>query len=227
MYNIISVSHYVQDMLAQRESSLNHRKHKHSGINPYLQRSCAFIGLLLLSPLLIAIWAIIRIESPGNPLFKQVRVGINGRRFAFYKFRSMRVSTDPKYVDVSQMKSDRDGVCNKFFNDPRITKVGKFIRKYSIDELPQLINVLKGDMLLVGPRPALVTETDQYSLRARKRLQDMPGLTGLWQVSGRADTTFEEQIELDIRYVKEKSFFNDVRILCSTIPVVLFGKGAY
>jgi lipopolysaccharide/colanic/teichoic acid biosynthesis glycosyltransferase len=227
MSNIISFSHYVQNMLAQRASTLSQKKIKHSGINPYLQRSFAFIGLLLLSPLLIAAWTIIRIESPGNPLFKQVRVGVNGRRFAFYKFRSMRVKSDPKYVDVSKMKSDRDGVCNKFFNDPRVTIVGKFIRKYSIDELPQLINVLKGDMLLIGPRPALVTETDQYSLHARKRLQGMPGLTGLWQVSGRADTTFEEQIELDIRYVKEKSFFNDMRILCATIPVVLFGKGAY
>jgi len=130
-------------------------------------------------------------------------------------------------VDVSKLKSDRDGVCNKFFNDPRVTRMGKFIRKYSIDELPQLINVVKGDMLLIGPRPALLIETDQYSMKARKRLATTPGLTGLWQVSGRANTTFEEQIELDLRYVSEKSWVCDMKILLATVPVVLFGKGAY
>jgi len=198
-----------------------------SGINHYLQRSLSFIGLCLLGPFLFLIAIFIRIESPGNPLFCQIRVGLNGRRFAFYKFRSMRVSHDPKYIDVTKMKSDRDGVCLKFFNDPRVTRIGKFLRKYSIDELPQLINVVKGDMLLIGPRPALIPETNSYSMNARTRLQTMPGLTGLWQVSGRADTSFEEQIELDIRYVSEKSWINDIRILLSTIPVVLFGKGAY
>lgn len=227
MYSINLIGHYLQGALSQKSLNTCQVKDESSGLNPYLQRGLALIGLLLLSPFLIVMWGLIRIESPGNPLFTQVRVGFNGRRFAFYKFRSMRVSTDPKYVDVSTMKSDRDGVCNKFFNDPRVTRIGKFIRKYSIDELPQLINVVKGDMLLIGPRPALVSETDQYSLHARKRLVSMPGLTGLWQVSGRADTTFEEQIELDIHYIKEKSWVNDLRILLSTVPVVLFGKGAY
>lgn len=197
------------------------------GLSPLFQRFCAMVGLFLISPLLIMVALCVALESPGSVIFKQIRVGEHGRRFNFYKFRSMRTPQDPKYVDVSQLTSDRDGVCNKFFNDPRITRVGKFIRKYSIDELPQLINVVKGDMLLIGPRPALLNETDQYSMLARKRLATMPGLTGLWQVSGRANTTFEEQIELDIRYVKEKSWINDVKILFATIPVVLFGKGAY
>lgn len=198
-----------------------------SGLHPVFQRFCAFIGLAVISPLLMLIALAIRLESPGNPFFKQTRVGLNGRRFNFYKFRSMRVSTDPKYIDVSAMKSDRDGVCNKFFNDPRVTRIGRVIRKYSIDELPQLINVMMGDMLLIGPRPALVQETDAYSMTARERLIAVPGLTGLWQVSGRADTTFEEQVALDLRYVQEQSWINDLKILLSTIPVVLFGKGAY
>lgn len=211
---------------------LNQKEHrakavKRVGLNPTFQRLVALLGLIAISPFLLLMAALIRLESPGNPFFTQTRVGLNGRRFAFYKFRSMRVSSDPKYIDVSQMKSDRDGVCNKFFNDPRVTRIGRFIRKYSIDEIPQLINVVRGDMLLIGPRPALVTETDVYSMKARKRLSTMPGLTGLWQVSGRADTTFEEQVELDIRYVEEKSWVQDLKILFATIPVVLFGKGAY
>lgn len=194
---------------------------------PLLQRFIALLGLIVMSPVLLLVALLIRLESPGNPFFSQTRVGLCGRRFSFYKFRSMRVSSDPKYVDVSKLKSDRDGVCNKFYNDPRVTKIGKIIRKYSIDELPQLWNVVKGDMVLIGPRPALTIETDQYSMKARERLTAMPGLTGLWQVSGRADTTFEEQIALDIRYVQEQSFIQDLKILLATVPVVLFGKGAY
>lgn len=197
------------------------------GLSPILQRSVALVGLILIAPALLLVAILIRLESPGNAIFKQVRVGLNGRRFDFYKFRSMRVSSDPKYVDVSRMKSNRDGVCKKFHNDPRVTGIGRFIRKYSIDELPQLINVVKGDMLLIGPRPALEAETDQYSMEAMQRLTTMPGLTGLWQVSGRADTTFEEQVALDIRYANEQSWFQDLKILLATVPVVLFGKGAY
>ncbi len=198
-----------------------------SGLNPMFQRVCAFLGLIVISPLLVIISLAIGIESPGNPFFCQTRVGLHGRRFNFYKFRSMRVQNDPQYVDISKLKSDRDGVCNKFFDDPRVTLIGRYIRKYSIDELPQLFNVLKGDMLLIGPRPALTQETNQYSMNARQRLQTLPGLTGLWQVSGRADTTFEEQLVLDIRYVREQSWLQDIKILLATIPVVLFGKGAY
>ncbi len=198
-----------------------------SGLSPVLQRVIAAAVLLVLSPVLLLLMVMIKLESPGSAIFKQTRVGMNGRRFDFYKFRSMRVATDPKYVDVSQIKSDRDGVCNKFFNDPRVTSIGRFIRKYSVDEIPQLFNVVKGDMLLIGPRPALVQEADAYDMKARYRLKAMPGLTGLWQVSGRADTTFEEQVALDIKYVDEKSWLFDLRIVLATIPVVLFGKGAY
>jgi lipopolysaccharide/colanic/teichoic acid biosynthesis glycosyltransferase len=198
-----------------------------TGIPLFIQQSGALLLLTFLSPILLITMVCIRMESPGAALFSQVRVGVRGRRFMLYKFRSMRTADDPKYVDTSTIRSDREGVCKKLFNDPRITKVGAFIRKYSIDELPQLLNVLKGDMVLIGPRPALPNETDQYSLKACGRLEAVPGLTGLWQVSGRADTTFEEQIDLDLEYVKQKSFLEDIRILLATIPVVFLGKGAY
>ena len=139
----------------------------------------------------------------------------------------MYMPSDPRYVDISRMKSDREGVAKKLFNDPRITKVGKIIRKLSIDELPQLLNVLRGDMVLIGPRPALPEEVEKYTLEQFRRLDAVPGLTGLWQVSGRADTTFEEQMSLDIRYVEERSLAMDLRILVATVPAVLLGKGAY
>lgn len=208
---------------------LTHRvvQHEPSGIPMLLQQMAAALIILLLSPLMLITVILIRIESPGAALYSQIRVGRRGRRFRIYKFRSMRIPSDPAYVNIENVKSDRAGICKKLFNDPRITRVGKFIRKFSVDELPQLFNVLRGDMLLIGPRPALPLETDQYSMEARKRLLAPPGLTGLWQVSGRADTTFEEQIRLDLQYVEKRSLLEDVRILLATIPVVFLGKGAY
>jgi lipopolysaccharide/colanic/teichoic acid biosynthesis glycosyltransferase len=215
----------------RKDKSINKEKlnlpDENSGLSPIFQRALALLGLVIISPFLILIAVVIRLESPGKAIFTQTRVGENGRRFQFYKFRSMRTQHDPKYVDISKYKSDREGVCNKFFNDPRVTKVGIYIRKYSIDELPQLINVVLGDMVLVGPRPALTQESDQYSMKARKRFNASPGLTGLWQVSGRADTSFEEQINLDVSYVEKKCILSDLKILFATVPVVLFGKGAY
>jgi len=139
----------------------------------------------------------------------------------------MYLPTDIRYVDIESIESDREGVCKKLFNDPRITAVGKVIRKLSIDELPQLINVFQGDMLMIGPRPALPQEVKAYSIEQFKRLDAKPGLTGLWQVSGRADTSFEEQMALDLRYVEEKDLFLDLYILLATVPAVLTGKGAY
>ena len=144
-----------------------------------------------------------------------------------YKFRSMYMPDDPRYVDPAQLISDRDGVCNKFKKDPRITCVGRIIRKLSIDELPQLLNVLKGEMVLIGPRPALPQETDAYDWYMLERLNTKSGLTGLWQVSGRADTSFQEQIDLDLRYVRERSWLLDLKIMLATIPAVVTGKGAY
>ena len=198
-----------------------------NGLPENLQRLLALITLIILSPLLLLTMFAIRIESKGPVFFKQVRVGEQGRRFTMYKFRSMYMPDDPRYVDPAQLISDRDGVCNKFKKDPRITCVGRIIRKLSIDELPQLLNVLKGEMVLIGPRPALPQETDAYDWYMLERLNTKSGLTGLWQVSGRADTSFQEQIDLDLRYVRERSWLLDLKIMLATIPAVVTGKGAY
>ena len=198
-----------------------------NGLPENLQRLLALIALIILSPLLLLTMFAIRTESKGPVFFKQVRVGEQGRRFTMYKFRSMYMPDDPRYVDPAQLISDRDGVCNKFKKDPRITCVGRIIRKLSIDELPQLLNVLKGEMVLIGPRPALPQETDAYDWYMLERLNTKSGLTGLWQVSGRADTSFQEQIDLDLRYVRERSWLLDLKIMLATIPAVVTGKGAY
>lgn len=182
--------------------------------------------ILALSPLLLITGLAILLESRGGVFFHQQRVGKDGQIFKMIKFRSM--STDAKlHAQVAAMESDRDGVCRKFVNDPRVTKVGNIIRKLSIDELPQLINVLRGEMSLIGPRPALISEVEQYTDYDRQRLNALPGISGLWQVSGRADLSFEQQIDLDLRYIRERSLFTDIVITAKTIPAVLLGAGAY
>lgn len=183
--------------------------------------------LLLLSPVFIltAIW--LKLDSPGPLIYRQVRVGVNGRHFNFYKFRSMYVDADARLKELEKNNESRDGVIFKMKKDPRVTRCGRFIRKYSIDELPQLINVLLGDMSLVGPRPPLPREVDQYSLDDRKRLQVVPGITCLWQISGRSDIPFTKQVQLDKEYIKSSSIWKDLLILIKTIPAVLTGRGAY
>ena len=203
------------------------KNYKHKGIPVILQQSVAFIVLLLISPLLLLVLMLIKVESSGSALFSQTRVGENGRHFKMYKFRSMYLKTDPNYQEPDPTQSSREGVCKKYINDPRITKIGQFIRKYSIDEIPQLFNIVRGDMCLVGPRPALSIETYEYDNNVQSRLFTKPGLTGLWQVSGRADTNFEEQLQLDKTYIKQQSFFMDCKIIALTIPAVLSAKGAY
>lgn len=191
----------------------------------WVHRIAALFLILLLSPIFIITWLAIRLESKGNAVFSQIRVGYCGRQFTLYKFRSMY--SDMSNRPPTNISSSREGVCEKFYNDPRITRVGKVIRKLSIDELPQLFNVLLGDMALIGPRPALVKEVNQYDQRTLERLKAMPGITGLWQVSGRADTTFSQQVDLDISYVRNRSVFLDLKIAFLTIPAVLSAKGAY
>ena len=203
------------------------KNYKHKGIPVILQQSLAFIVLLLISPLLLLVLILIKAESSGSALFSQTRVGENGRHFKMYKFRSMYLKTDPNYHEPDPTQSSREGVCKKYINDPRITKIGQFIRKYSIDEIPQLFNIVRGDMCLVGPRPALSIETYEYDNNVQARLFTKPGLTGLWQVSGRADTNFEEQLQLDKTYIKQQSFLMDCKIIVLTIPAVLSAKGAY
>ena len=206
---------------------LNSNKYYQTSIKRLLDILIAGVALLLLSPLMLSVALLIKMESPGKCIFKQQRVGKNGKHFCFYKFRSMSTNCiSLKELQLS-IKSDRQGICTKFKNDPRVTKLGRILRKYSIDELPQLYNVLTGDMSLVGPRPAMVSEVDQYSLREKRRLAVMPGITGLWQVSGRADLDFEKQVELDVEYIETLSFKTDLKLLMFTIPAVIFCRGAY
>ena len=203
------------------------KSYKHKGIPVILQQSVALLTLLLISPLLLLMMILIKTESSGSALFSQIRVGENGRHFKMYKFRSMYLKSDPSYQEPDPAQSSREGVCKKYINDPRITRTGHFIRKYSIDEIPQLFNIVKGDMCLVGPRPALSIETYEYDNLVQPRLFTKPGLTGLWQISGRADTNFEEQLELDKTYIEQQSVLMDCKIIALTIPVVLSAKGAY
>lgn len=183
-------------------------------------------ALLVLAPLFIFFALAIRLTSSGPALFKQVRVGRNGREFTMYKFRTMVVNAD-KMVDNLQDQSQGNGVLFKMKQDPRITKIGGFLRKYSLDELPQLLNVAKGEMSLVGPRPPLPEEIVHYGDDMRRRLLVKPGLTGLWQINGRSDLSWDESVRLDLRYVENWSFAFDFMIIWKTIGAVLAKKGAY
>jgi exopolysaccharide production protein ExoY len=199
----------------------------HRGIPVILQRIIALIALALFLPIFILTMLLIGLESRGSCFFTQDRIGKYGRHFRMYKFRSMYLKTDPLYAEPDPSTSDRDGVCKKYKHDPRITKVGDFIRKFSIDELPQLFNIAIGDMALIGPRPALAIEVDAYPISALSRLNGVPGLSGLWQVSGRADTDFATQIDLDDQYLQQQSIFLDIKIMLLTLPCVISAKGAY
>jgi len=185
------------------------------------------IALFALLPIFAVTALSIVVENPGPVFFVQIRVGRNGRHFRFYKFRSMIVNADKIKAQLAAQNESKDGVIFKMKKDPRITRTGRIIRKFSIDELPQLINVLKGDMSLVGPRPPVPNEVAQYTLEQRKRLHAIPGITGLWQVSGRSDIPFTDQVRLDLQYIQSSGVFNDMQLLLKTIPAVLSGKGAY
>lgn len=183
--------------------------------------------LILLSPLLLAVALAIKLTDGGPIFFVQRRVGKWGREFFFPKFRSMVVNAEALKDSILSQSHHGDSVTFKMKRDPRITWIGRIIRKLSIDELPQLWNVLKGDMSLVGPRPPVPREVAQYTLSDRRRLNATPGLTCIWQVSGRGDIAFPEQVELDVQYIESQSFWTDLRILFLTVPAVLTGKGAY
>jgi lipopolysaccharide/colanic/teichoic acid biosynthesis glycosyltransferase len=161
-------------------------------------------------------------------LYWQKRVGLRGREFAFPKFRSMCVDSDAVRANVAAMNQHgADAVTFKIKRDPRITPTGRVIRRFSIDELPQLWCVLTGQMTLVGPRPPLPSEVGRYTLRDRERLSVVPGLTCFWQVNGRSEIPFEQQVEMDIDYIQQRSLWTDIKVLLKTIPAVVFGRGAY
>jgi len=184
------------------------------------------LALVVLSPLFLITAIAIKLDSEGEVFYSQLRVGKDGKLFKMYKFRSMCVDAD-KQLDKLKDLNEKDGPVFKIANDPRVTRVGRIIRKRSIDELPQLINIIKGDMSIVWPRPPLPNEVAQYTPYQMQRLSVKPGLTCYWQISGRSDISFDEWVELDCKYIRESSVWTDIKIILKTIPAVLIGRGAY
>ena len=182
--------------------------------------------LVVFSPILLVTAIAVLTTSPGPVIFKQDRIGKDGRAFEFYKFRSMRATAESERVKLLS-HNEKNGPIFKIEEDPRITRVGRFIRRTSIDELPQIWNVLRGDMSLVGPRPPLPVEVAEYSAWERQRLTVRPGVTGIWQVSGRSDIDFETWVAMDVEYIEEWSPSLDTSLMVRTIPAVLSGRGAY
>ncbi|WP_448642060.1 sugar transferase [Geodermatophilus sp. URMC 63] len=189
-------------------------------------RTSALLGLLVLSPLLLGAALAVRLDSRGPVFFRQERVGRDGRTFSMLKFRSM-VSGADRMAEQLAADNDGNGVLYKKKTDPRVTRVGRVLRRFSVDELPQLVNVLRGDMSLVGPRPPLQREVEQYGYDMRRRFLVKPGLTGLWQVSGRSDLSWDDSVRIDVRYVENWSLTFDFMILWKTVGAVLHGSGAY
>lgn len=187
---------------------------------------CSFLGLLMLSPLFIIIAIIIKSTSKGPIFFSQKRIGKKGKEFDMYKFRSMVVNAE-ELKEKLAAQNEMSGPMFKMKDDPRVTKVGKFIRKTSIDELPQLWNILKGDMSLVGPRPSLPKEVAQFDEWMYKRLEVKPGLTCYWQVSGRNNIDFEDWMKLDVKYVEERNLWIDIKLIFKTVGVLFGDKNAH
>ena len=190
--------------------------------------SLLVITILLIPSLLLCL--AIRIESPGSPIYSQKRVGRIGRNgevetFDMYKFRSMHADADDRLADLKDL-NEADGPLFKIKDDPRVTRIGRFIRKHSIDELPQFANCLFGQLSCVGPRPPLPSEVAQYDERAMRRLSVKPGLTGYWQVSGRSDTSFDDMVDLDLKYIEERGIVTDLGVVAKTVSVMFTGKGA-
>lgn len=187
----------------------------------------SLLGMILLSPIFLLVAILIKKEDPKGPVvFSQKRVGKNGALFTMYKFRSMCTDAEEQLDDLLEY-NEIEGAMFKIKEDPRVTKIGKKIRKTSIDELPQLLNVLKGEMTLVGPRPPLQREVDEYSKRDMLRLSVKPGCTGLWQIRGRNDVHFDEMVEFDLEYIENQSMGNDLKIIFQTIKVMFLSRGAY
>jgi exopolysaccharide biosynthesis polyprenyl glycosylphosphotransferase len=184
------------------------------------------LGLLFLAPLLLMLGALVKVTSPGPVVFAHERIGLKGRRFRIYKLRTMVLGAEQMLIDL-RADNEAAGPLFKIRDDPRVTHVGRVLRRLSLDELPQLWNVLKGDMSLVGPRPALPTEMEAWTPEVHQRLHVKPGLTGMWQVSGRSSASFEEYVRLDLYYVDNWSLWSDLAILVKTVPTVLARRGAY
>ena len=186
----------------------------------------SILGLILLSPLFLAIFILIKLDSRGPVLFSQLRVGKGGQEFLFHKFRSMVIDAEAQKHTLMHL-NELEGPVFKISDDPRVTRIGRVLRRTSFDEFPQLINVLKGDMSLVGPRPPLPGEVEKYEGWQREKLSVVPGITCLWQISGRNHIGFTEWMRLDVEYIRRQSLAMDLKILARTLPAVLMRKGAY
>src|SRR5262245_7488525 len=197
----------------------------------FLKRSLDIVAggmlLILCTPIFFLIAILIKLEDRGPVFFAQRRVGQFGREFKMYKIRSMCLNAEQRLKDLLARNQHQDGVTFKVKDDPRITRVGRWLRKFSLDELPQFFNVLIGNMSLVGPRPPVPGEVRKYSMAHRRRLAIKPGITCLWQVSGRAEIDFSGQVQLDVDYIENLSFWMDLKILARTVPAVISGRGAY
>ena len=199
---------------------------RQSGAQRVLDIAVAGGALLALSPVFLATAAAIRLDSRGQVFFSQTRIGMDGQPFPMLKFRSMHVDAEARRTALLAA-SDRAGVCFKARHDPRITRVGRMLRRFSIDELPQILNVLRGEMSIVGPRPALPQEVAAYPARALGRLAVKPGITGVWQVSGRAEIGFDKMVDMDLAYARSRSMLLDILLIALTFRAVLSGRGAY
>ncbi len=208
LHYVLTVTHPVQDAIKRG-----------------LDMALSGLALLALSPLLLLVALGIKVTSPGPILFRQVRVGLRGRHFHMLKFRSMVVDAEARLAAL-QAQNEQSGPVFKMTHDPRVTRIGRIIRKYSIDELPQLINILRGEMSIVGPRPPVPAEVSHYEPWQRRRLSVRPGLTCHWQVQGRNSIGFDEWMYLDMQYVDQGSLATDIRLVAQTIPVVVTGQGA-
>jgi exopolysaccharide biosynthesis polyprenyl glycosylphosphotransferase len=200
--------------------------HGHSVLKRAFDVGVSSVLLVLLAPLFVVIGILVKWEDGGPVFFAQTRVGRHGREFKMYKVRSMCLDAEERLKQLLALNRHPEGVTFKIQNDPRVTRVGRWLRKFSLDELPQLYNVLIGNMSLVGPRPPVPREVDLYSMADRRRLAVKPGITCLWQISGRSEIDFSGQVRLDVKYIESQSLWMDLRILAGTIPAVFSGRGA-
>ncbi|MCD5424486.1 sugar transferase [Limosilactobacillus fermentum] len=216
----------VENMIHIDAERLN-RQYFYRGIKRLFDAVASAIGLVVISPVLLIIAICIKVDDPHGPVFyTQTRVGKDGHEFKIIKFRSM-VSNADELLAKLQDQNEVDGAMFKMKDDPRITRVGRVIRKYSLDELPQLINVVTGSMSIVGPRPPLVSEVEQYTEYDKQRLLVTPGATGMWQVGGRNDVDFDEMVRLDLTYIQNRSVWLDLKIMLETVKVMIKPNGAY
>lgn len=226
----MGIGEYSKDyaaLLGQADAGRSAGERVYLALKRAMDVAGGLLGILCALPVLVLIGLLIKLEDPkGGVFFRQTRVGKNGREFQMFKFRSMVSDAEKRLADLIK-QNEIEGHMFKMKNDPRITRVGRVIRKMSLDELPQLWNVVKGDMSLVGPRPPLPREVKDYTVYHRQRLQVTPGCTGLWQVSGRNSLTFEQMVELDLTYIRNRSLWLDLKLIVLTVREVVASKSAF